>query len=167
MPGSDYHFFEIGIYRCPIDQHTDELARDRQKCLEPLERTKSVAPVSYAKAGDWFDREHWYPWRYNEVIGWLRLYRLGSQIRGELWFVNAKRITRGMKKRFFCFDRAFELRFRPSQSEEDIRAEVLAELKRVAGERPIKGRYLDLECFLVAAPLLRWRALLGFEPNGA
>lgn len=149
-----------------MEQHTEELARDKQRYLEPLERTKSVAPESYANAGNWFDRELWYPWRYNDVIGWLRLYRLGSQIRAELWFVNAKRINRGMKKRFFLLGDAFELWFRPSQSEEDIRAEVLAELKRVAGKRPIKGRYLDLACFLVASPLLRWRALLGFDVKG-
>lgn len=167
MSGPDHHFFEIGIYRCPIDQHTDELARDKQKYLEPLERIKSVASESYANAGDWFDREHWYPWRYNDVIGWLRLYRLGSQIRGELWFVKAKQITRGLKKHFFYLGKAFELSFHPSQSEEDIRIEVLTELRRVAGERPIKGRYLDLECFLAASPMLRWRAILGFEGHDA
>lgn len=166
MPGPDHHFFELGIYRCPIEQHTADLARDKQQYLAPLEKTKSVAPESYANAGHWFNREHWYPWRYNDVIGWLRLYQLGSQIRGELWFVNAKRIVRGAKKRFFYLGKAFELSFYPSQSENEIRTEVFEELKRVALERPIKGRYLDLECFLVAAPMLRWRALLGFEVHG-
>lgn len=163
MSPIEQYFFEVGIYRCPIEQHTEELARDREKYLEPYKATKSLAPESYESAGHHFDRAYWYPWRYNDAIGWLRLYRLGSQIRGELWFADAKRITRGMKKRFFYRDKAFELWFYPSQSEEEIRTEVLTELKRIGCEPPVKGRYLDLQCFLVTSPMIRWRALLGFE----
>ena len=40
-------------------------------------------------------------WEYNEIIGYIRLYFFGTQIRGEYWGVNAKKIVRTRKKSFF------------------------------------------------------------------
>ena len=37
-------------------------------------------------------------WEYNEIIGYIRLYFFGTQVRGEYWGVNSKRVVRTRKK---------------------------------------------------------------------
>lgn len=89
------YFFDIPIYRCTIDKHTDELDKEKQKHLQhlvDLHGPEVKDSRSYEWAEHYFDRERWYPWRYNEIIGWIRLYILGPQIRGELWFLKAKKL---------------------------------------------------------------------------
>ncbi len=160
MIGPDY-FFEIGIYRCPAKQHYEELANGKRKYVEQLE----YEPQNYENVSTWYDQNRWPSWDYNEAVGWLRLYRFGSQIRGELWFIRAKRITRGAKKQFSNLGKVFELSFDPSHSEQDIREEIFRALKDAANNRPIKGRYLDLKCFQSTSSALRWRKILRFEDN--
>src|SRR3954468_6324633 len=124
MARADQYFLDLPIYRLSLDQHTAELEAAKKKSLAPLEAHKKTAPESYKIAERWFDQYDWYPWRYNEVIGWLRLYALGSQIRGELWWVKAKRISRGMRKSFFYVGKAFESSFRDGHSNAEIAGEV-------------------------------------------
>lgn len=165
MAGPDYHFFEIAIYRCRVETHTHEQERAKQKYMEFFEASRESAPSSYERASSWFDSEHWYPWQYNEVIGWLRLYTLGSQIRGELWMAKAKRHVAGGRRRFFYMGKAFELHTFPSQTDGEIQAEVMQELEQFSKEPSRRSRYLDLECFEVAAPAINWRKLVGFEQS--
>jgi hypothetical protein len=160
---ADQYFLDLPIYRLSLRQHTAELKTEKRKYLAPLKKYKNVAPESYANADRWFDRYHWYPWRYNEIIGWMRLYALGTQIRGELWCVKAKRITRRMKKKFFYVGKAFERSFRDNDSNERIAGEVARKLKQFTKERWMRKRSLDLECFQAVAPALNWRRLLGFR----
>lgn len=40
------------------------------------------------------------PWEFNEIIGFIKLYFCGNQIRGEYWAVNAKRICKTRRKQF-------------------------------------------------------------------
>src|SRR3990172_122407 len=54
--------FEIPIYRCNEDKHSDEMAKEKARYLSPLSRLQS-----YATAERRFDEEEWYPWRYNEA----------------------------------------------------------------------------------------------------
>ncbi|MBM3134699.1 MAG: hypothetical protein FJZ89_05300 [Chloroflexi bacterium] len=103
-------------------------------------------------------------WRYTQVIGWIRLYVLGNQIRGDTWFVDAKRIDREMnRKRFRHCEKAFELSFFPEDSSLDIYSQVCDALEKLTKEKPFKARYLDLEAFHNAGPFVNWRGLLGLE----
>lgn len=163
MGGPDHHFFEIAIYRCSVETPTRQQELAREKYMKFFEATRASAPSSYESARSWFDNQHWYPWRYNEAIGWLRLYTLGSQIRGELWMAKGKRHVAGGRRQFFYVGKAFELHAFPSQTDKEILAEVMQELEHFAKEPSRKLRYLDLECFEVAAAAINWRKLVGFE----
>ena len=166
MSGPERHFFEIPIYRCPIDQHTKEMERDKLDWLGPLQETKNSAPESFSNAERWWESIRWYPWRYNEVIGWLRLFVFGSQIRGELWYTKAKRILPKPKKPMFLRGEVFLTGFHPRQTDTEILSELKAQLVEFQKSKRMKGRFLDLECFLSIAPSVCWRKLLGFEPAG-
>lgn len=164
---TDHYFFEIPIYRCSPDQHASRFADEKRKSLLPLEATRDTAPESLVISAQWFDEWHWYPWRYNEAIGWLRLYALGSQIRGELWYVKAKRIVRETRKRIFFVGKEFEISFRATDQNAEI-AEVVLQTLRDLKRRPFcRKRYVDLECFELVARHMDWQGLLGFSKDAA
>lgn len=161
--GPERHFLEIPIYRCPVDRHTKEMERKKQDWLGPLQETKDTAPESFSRAEQYWECHEWYPWRYNEIVGWLRLFLLGSQIRGELWYTKAKRISPRPKKPIFRHGEVFLKGFQPSQTDTEILSELAEELAEFKKSKRLKGRFLDLECFLSIAPSVSWRKLLGFE----
>jgi len=167
MIPTDRYFFDIPIYRCSPDRHTSWLAEEKRKSLQPFEDTRDTAPESLAIAKQWFDEWHWYPWRYNETIGWLRLYALGAQIRAELWYVKAKRIVRETRKRIFFVGKEFELSFRTTDSNTEIGREVLERLKDLKQQPLFRKRFIDLECFEAVAPNLDWKGLLTFPQIAA
>ena len=101
------YFFDIPIYRCPIEKHTQELEKvknDRLQRVIDIFGQEVKDTDSYEIIENHFHLYQWYPWRFNDIVGWLRLYRLGSQVRGELWFTNAKKIRRDLKRIFFFIE---------------------------------------------------------------
>jgi hypothetical protein len=167
MPGPERYFFEIPIYRCPIDRHTKEMEKDKLDWLEPSQEVKNSHPEYFCHAKRFWESHRWYPWRYNEVIGWLRLFVFGSQIRGELWYTKAKCILPKPKKLMFSRGDVFLRGFHPRQTDTEILTELTAELVKFQKSKRLKGRFLDLECFFSIAPSVRWRKLLGFESTGS
>ena len=167
MTHSDQTFSEIPIYRCSPDKHESWFVGEKKKSLLPFEATRDTAPESLAISKQWFDEWHWYPWRYNEVIGWLRLYALGGQIRAELWFVKAKRIVRETRKRIFFVGKAFEISFRSTDQNPEIGELVLRTLRDLKRQPLYRKRYVDLECFELVAKHLDWQGLLGFSEVAA
>lgn len=160
MPGPQKFFFEIPIYRCTFEAHTELIAREKDEYLRCIGADPITKPDSYANSVASFDKERWYSWRFNEVVGWLRLYRYGSQIRGELWFVRSKRLLPRGQKNYEYFGKAFELHFSPTDSDDQIATALLDELQKLQGTRQFKKRFIDLECFQTAALLIQWGKLL-------
>jgi hypothetical protein len=163
------YVFEIAIYAY---RHTHFLERRQKQLDEHLswlthvsgEVTRNEAPTVFTNAEHYFITKYG-GWRYTQIIGWLRLYILGTQVRGEAWFVQAKRITRTMKyRKFRHFGKAFELEFGfEDLSSIDIYNQILVELENLTKVKPYKGRYIDLEAFRNIAPFVNWRQIIGLE----
>lgn len=167
MISIDRYFFEIPIYRCSPDQHESWLAGEKRKNLQPFEENRDTVPESVAISKQWFDEWHWYPWRYNETVGWVRLYALGAQIRADLWYVKAKRVVRETRKRIFFVGKEFEISFRLTDSDPEIGIAVLEKLRDLKRQSLFRKRFLDLECFEVVAQHLNWKELLSFPESAA
>lgn len=158
------YFFEIAVYKSKKDVYNSEMERERQEYLSKLMASRDEAPDSYAFAEKWFDEKNWCPWRYNQIIGWLRLYILRAQVRAEYFFIDAKRITRRMKhKRFLWCGTAFELHIDASSSSPTIYADVCKALERLREKHPFKKGHIDLEAFYQLGPFVSWRELVGFD----
>ncbi len=161
------YLVDIPIYRCSVEKHTQELDEAKKKRLQyliDLHGPKVKNSNSYEWIGNDFDRRSWYPWRYNEVIGWIRIYALGDQARGELWFTNAKRIRSDLKnKKIFYIGKAFEMAVFKSQSSKDIFNAICEELVLQEKVAPIKGRYLDKDMFYRIGKFINWRQIFGME----
>lgn len=162
------YFFEIGIYTCNSDEFYAKRDKELQDHLNWITHqsggvTREQAPHTFETAEAYFVKKYG-GWRYTQTIGWIRLYVLGNQIRGEIWFVDAKRIDREMnKKKFQYWGKAFELSFFSEDSSLDIYNQVCDALEKLTKEKPFKGRYLNLEAFHNAGPFINWRGLKGLE----
>lgn len=167
MIPTDHYFFDIPIYRCSPDQHESWLAEEKRENLQPFEETRDTAPESLVIAKQWFDEWHWYPWRYNETVGWLRLYALGAQIRADLWYVKAKRVVRETRKRIFFVGKEFEISFRLTDPDTEIGIAVLKRLHDLKRQSLFRKRFIELECFEVVARHLKWNELLNFPESDA
>jgi hypothetical protein len=169
---SEKYFFEIAVYSCKENSFYNEFEKRKQKYFDWLYESsggvsREQAPHSYGHAEERFFQKYGC-WHYNQAVGWIRLYVLGTQIRGEYYFVEAKRIRLLMKeKKFVWRGKAFELHFFPEDSSEKIHAEILVELELLHNERPFKGRYIDLEAFHEIASFINWRQLIGFDKRAA
>lgn len=175
------YFFEIPIYRCSQATHISEIKKEEQELHSGETKARQMGKHLRDKGSTPDDQqlrsmfqvhphlvlEEWrfvnncLPWRYNQIVGWIRLYVLGTQIRGEYYFTLLKRIIRGTRpKCLFHQGKAFELSFEPSFSSQTICNEVLAAIDDLRRERPFKGRYFDLEAFENCAPYINWHSLL-------
>ena len=149
--------FEIPIYRCNEDKHSAEMAKEKARYVSPLSRLQS-----YATAERRFDEEEWYPWRYNEAIGWIQLSICGTEVKGELYFVKAKKIQRRMRKRFCWHHEVFEIDVSPNQSSADIYKSICVELDKFRREKPYRKWHLDTEGFQNIGPFIDWRKFVDF-----
>jgi hypothetical protein len=162
------YFFDIAIYRTAPNFFYAERDENVQKQLDWIEQHGGVEREKYP---DIYKRqeerltEQYDSWPYNEVIGWLRLYVLGDQIRGETWFIDAKQIRRNLaKKRFRHYGKAFELSFFPGEdSSADIYNQICVTIEELHKEKSFKGRYVDLEEFHNIGPFINWRGLIGLD----
>jgi len=102
---SDKYFFDIPVYRIREEEYYEQRETYiSEKLLEgPLtkkeyEKFYSDNPGLKRKAEDHLIKVFGGPWTFNEIIGYIRLYFTGSQLRGEYWKVDAKRIVKTRKK---------------------------------------------------------------------
>ncbi len=149
MPLKEYYFFEIPIYRCSPEQFRDEQDSIKNSIIE-----KDKVEYYSNETANTLYRLKSYPFDYNETIGWIRLYYLGTQIRGDYYFEKSptppyslkKRITRGIrKKRYEYSGKAFEINVKYEWTNTEIFNALLKKLKDTnKREQPFKKRFFDL-----------------------
>jgi hypothetical protein len=98
-------------------------------------------------------------WNFNEIKGYIRLHFLETQIRGEYWGVNAKRIIRTRKKIFEFKDwkLAPEIEIHPESDSMSIYSKILEYLDDCRKE--LKGRYIDMHNLITIGPYVDWKSL--------
>ncbi len=162
------YFFEIAVYSYDSDTFYDKREKHVQKYLDDLvERSGGITREQSPDTFTFAERrllDEYGTWQYNQVVGWIRLYVLGDQIRGEYWFVDAKQIRPNLtKKRYIWNGKAFELILFPNSSSVEIYQEVDAALQQLYQEEPFRGRFIDLTSFHNLGQFINWRKLVGFE----
>lgn len=167
MSGLGKCFLEIPIYRCDQNQHTKETEKERKNHIASRFRFAPELPQKIYKelrthAENDFNVHLWYPWRYNEIVGWIRLCADGTRIVGELWYIKAKTIRRRLvKKEFFYTSMKFiELNVHSNDSSEEIFKKICTELEQLNSKRLLKKRYMDIDIFNTIGPFIDWRQLL-------
>jgi hypothetical protein len=168
MHKGNFYILDLPVYRLPEDQYNAE--RNAYVDRKMRQILLSTAPEHPATADnlsdretsirDFFFKQYGGIWRYNEIIGYLRLYFLGSQVRAEYWRVTAKRIVRSRRKcfTFWQWKLAPEAELPINGTSSEIYWVVIDYIKNCRTSLP--GRYIDATPLITLGPHLDWYQLL-------
>jgi hypothetical protein len=91
------HFFEIPICRCSRDEHHAAIERKRD-----MFATLPLASAPNDRLRDIFTERYFTEWDYNEVVGWIRVFWLGPQLRAEYHLAKGTRHRLAQHRKFEC-----------------------------------------------------------------
>ena len=165
--GPEHYFFELPIYRCSERPFYSKYARDLEAhlaALWPPNTPPNILAELRPLAEDHFRKRYGGPWHFNQTVGWIRLYTLGTQIRGELWLTSEKSLVRRPQhKRIEKIGKVFEYHPDSNDSSAEIakktRKELVEAVKSIRNGRLI----LNLECFDNLAGHIDWGALIAIK----
>jgi hypothetical protein len=165
------YFFEIPIYRVTQKHYGKETEITKVNVLKPIRDVWSRGSSEPAETSEIYQQEKYrfeedygtHTWRYNQAIGWLRLFTSDhSHIRADYYWVK-ERITKNLKNKHFRYRgeiKTFELDIFPGMSSYDIYTLLQEHIKELMEEKPFKEKYIDLEMFQNIGRCIDWRALL-------
>jgi hypothetical protein len=160
-------FFDIPIYRLRKEKYYAE----RESYIEKQMYGTDPEEVALRKAfyernrdnailfRDHLEKIYGGPWDFNEIIGYIRLHFLGSQIRGELWTVSKKRLVRTRQKLFLYKTQKVVPEkdiLLPASNEEIYR--IICEYLEDA-KKQLKGRFIDTSTFERLGRYIDWNGL--------
>lgn len=164
--GSRY-FFDLPVYRLTEDRYNADRDRAVEDALFPpnaahVEQLREHAkgnPRANDSIRDHLTHEYGGMWMYNEIVGYIRLYFLGTQVRGEYYAVRAKRIIRTRRKTFEykTWKLAPEIEVPVASTSRQILAKVSEYIDACSAE--LRGRHIDVSSFNEVAPYINWRRL--------
>lgn len=165
MPAS---FIEIAIYRCGEADFDSQLEMDVADALKDIEQRGGAppdkAPQTYRNAEEHFRDAYGGPWRYNQVIGWLRLYAGGSWILADVWLCDGKRFRRRMRDKCFHYiGSEVVAEFTAELSSSEIFDHLCKKLLEFERGWRRRGFVLELECLMEVGRFVNWRALVHKE----
>ena len=157
------YIFDVPVYRLKEDVYNrqmkehieDNFNSDDRFVRDMYERDPDIK----ARMEDHLFRSYGGMWKYNEIIGYIRLHFLGSQVRGEYYTVRRKSIVRTRRKQleYHTWKLAPEREIPPSSASKEIYSIVLeyvAECRKI-----LKRRYIDSSGLERIGSFVDWRAL--------
>lgn len=163
------YFFELPIYRCSSEKYYKELDILRKKIDKSIPFIQGQENLIEEIKNSRFACQS-YNFEYNETIGWIKLYVLGNELRGEYHFEvdlddktkNKKRFNKGIrKKQFEEFGKAFEISFNSNDSSEEIYSKLITEIKSLMkSEEPFKNRFIDTSKLEKISEFVDWKNLV-------
>lgn len=160
MSFKNIYFFEIPVYRLSYQHYQSENDKLKIQYLE-IFRKRKISESSMNETSEFYDEIIFHPmWEFNERIGYLKLYFLGSQIRAEYFAVKAKKIYRSSRKIFEYKTHKLspELTIALKMSNEDIFHCIVQYLCNC--QKELKKRYIDIALFLQIGQFVDWKMLL-------
>ncbi|MBD1388317.1 hypothetical protein IC617_02655 [Neiella sp. HB171785] len=153
----DDYFIVIPVYRLPEDKYYSEMNKDFEKLVSStwdedfrknnpdlVENWKRSHRSSYG--GDW---------EFNEIIGHIKLFFMGSQVRGEYWSTKPRRKVKTRKKEF-----EFKAHKLAAESEiwDKTNSGILSAIEEYLSrcERELKNRHIDLREFEALKAHIDW-----------
>jgi len=156
----DEYFLVVPVYRVKEDKYYSDMESDFEKLISStwdvdfrknnpdlVKNWKSSHQSSYGGG-----------WEFNEIVGYIKLYFLGTQVRGEYWATIPKRKVRTRRKQleYKTHKLAAEIEIR-EQTQEGIIKAVEEYIDRC--KREIKNRHLDQREFNNLKSHINWLSL--------
>ena len=150
------YIYDVAVYRL---READYYAQ-RDAHVEQVLGANRATPEADSAFRAHVEKSYGGPWRFNEIVGYIRLFLLGSQVRGEYFRVDARRIVRTRRKTLWLV--AHKLAPEQEIPSGATSAQVLAAIRQYLDMcgKEIPGRHMDLATFDAIAPHVDWRSLL-------
>ena len=167
MPDPIKFFYDVPVYRLPADEYYRQRKRYIEDNLFPPNlpyRNELIAEDQADPKPNSFMRDHLAKsyggmWQFNEIIGYIRLHFLGTQVRGEYYAVLRKRIVRTRQKvlEYHTWKLVPEREVWDSSSSDKIYSVILDYIEDCRSE--LKNRYIDSSILESIGPYVDWKAL--------
>ena len=163
----DFHFFDLPVYRLTADDFHKQRALQVDKWMYPpdgmfSERNRVEDRAHPDRVRDRKIRlsELYGNWQFNEVIGYIRLYFCGDQVRGMYYAVNRKRMVKTDRKRFVHLTDKLvsEINIRRPSGHDQIREAVDEYIRRCRKRLPM--RHIDTSVFDNIAEHMDWPEIM-------
>lgn len=159
-------FYDIPVYRLPEQKYESDLQTYIELHMLGKEGERESRRLFYDNDPERKLRVHnhlWKnyggAWQFNEIIGYIRLYFSGSQVLGDYWQIDAKRIVKTRRKRFVWITyKIVPERDIPADSTNQEIYEIIMEYLSEARSK-LKNRFVDTTLFETIGPFLDWRGV--------
>lgn len=168
MKTAERYFYDVPVYRIAEDRYLEELIRHTEKVLFPADDPLSATlrerdrlnPAENEQLRAHIAFKYGGCWQYNEIVGYIRLFFLGSQIRGEYFGISQKRAIRTRHKVFVLksLKLAPEREIPSGASNESIFEFVLQYLSDCRAELP--QRHIGSRLLEEVGPHINWQVLV-------
>lgn len=160
----DTLLFEIPVYRCSSKQKSEEDKRELEKLTLEFggagARSKEEFLSAKSRAEMYVSSKRWRPYNYNDVVGWIRLYIYGTQLRYDLYWVNKKRISKRMKNpTFFVVRHMMTIPVGHSRDSTEIFSRLMSWIEAASKKGILKKRFVDTAALRAIGPNLNWSRL--------
>jgi len=158
-------FFDIPVYRIPQEKYESEqnsfIQHEMSEGGEIVQEMYRREPEQKTRMEQHLWKTYGGCWRFNEIIGFIRLHFFFTQIRGEYWRVTAKKIVRTRKKCFAFLDLkvTYEEEIPPGSTNAEVFALIQKYLARAQNERYVRKFFIDTSVFENIGPFVDWNGL--------
>ena len=160
-------FYDLPVYRLPEEiyyrkrcEYIDNVLYPPNAPYSEERRAKEkLDPSAVLGLRDHLQRSYGGMWRFNEIIGYIRLHFLGSQLREEYYAVRRERIVRTRKKQleFHSWKLVAEHEVPIDSSNDEIYSIILQYIDDC--RKTLRLRHIDSSGFERIGPYVDWRAL--------
>ena len=169
----EYYFYDVPVYRLSRERYYKDMDNFINKNMSSgsvrhrklMEEFYKNEPSQKNAAEERLRQSYGGAWEYNEIIGFIRLYFFGTQIRGEYWGVNSQRVTKTRKKTFEykTLKLASEIDIHHEPNSPSIFFRILEYLDQC--QKELKGRYFDISHLKTIGRYVDWKSLYEESKN--
>lgn len=157
------YIIDLAVYRISEEAYYAEKESHFQRRLatDPnLRRNLSDSLNSISELRQDHDRSYGGVWRYNEIVAYLRIHFVGTQIRAEYWVGHGNRVVRSRRKvfRLSGWKLIPESDVPSSASSDEIYGLILRHVEDC--RKHLKGRYVDIVPLETLGVYVDWTKLM-------
>ena len=158
-------FFDIPVYRLTAEKYESEqktfIHHEMSEGGEIVQEMYRREPEHKTRMEQHLWETYGGCWRFNEIVGFIRLHFFFTQIRGEYWRISAKKVVRTRKKLFAFFDPkvTYEEEIPAGSTNAEVFELIKKYLVRAQNERNLKKFFVDTSVFENIGPFIDWNGL--------
>ena len=169
MRKGEFHFLELPVYRLSEDKYNKKRRTDIDSAVKashdpPITPSSPLIAKRFARSDDNFREIHRKisgAWRYNEIIGYVRLHLIFSRIHGEYWEKRTPYPRKIKKFQHWLCDLVPPTELPKTGSNNEIYRAILEHVDDCRKE--LKKHYLDAEQLNTIGPYVDWCALFEWD----